>query len=326
MCRSWMRSVTGRAGQAGRAALMTAPLIGFLAGCPGDDDKLEPNIFLEDPNNYTFDGAISIGEIPVAPQTDLQYDWSGVTQDIQCHDLNPTTITKSALTRFQNLSVEEVIDKINNDTLLQSDLTNYVDLDNTGLTDAMVSTFTYFGTPVDVPEFIVVGGGTYMAFVQTGDEIGVGIRSLTFIVPTEGETNVDVVLPNPCGTLDYTVELEEMTPVPVPAEGPWMVDWSGLTADGQGDILEVGNINQLMIAHYADETLATLETQFLDIELIAEAIWTMPVSNVTEADLSQLTGATAFPGFDDSGLWIISLQCTSCPNPAPLFLGAAQVE
>lgn len=303
-------------------------LAAVISGCTdGKDSEAEVNIVLEDPNNYTFDGEITIGQIAIAPQSDLHYDWSGVVRDIQCHDLDPTTVTKAALTRFQNLDLAAVTQKINNDSLQQADLTNYVDFDNLEAeTEAMLSEFTYFGTPVDASEYVTVGGGTYMAFVQTGDEIGVGIRSLIFLVPTEGETNVEVPLPDPCGSLDWSVELETMSPISAPAEDPWVVDWSGLTADGQGDILDVADIDQLMVAHYTGETLASLEEQFLDIELISDAQWTMPVANVTQADLSGLTGTGEFGGFTADGIWLLSLQCTSCPNPAPLFLGAVQVE
>jgi len=104
---------------------------------------------------------------------------------------------------------------------------------------------------------------------------------MAFLTPTEGETNTEVSLEPGCGVLDFK-----------------------------------GNIDGLMLGHYT-EARSELQAQLLDLELITDEIWTVDLSGTAGFDLAALPG---FTGFSTGGTWIRALTCTSCINPAPLFL------
>jgi hypothetical protein len=56
-------------------------------------------------------------------------------------------------------------------------------------------------------------------------------------------------------------------------------------------------------------------------ELLAEPLYVWSVSGTTDLDLATPTDAgETFRGFDDVGTWVLALGCTTCANPAPLFL------
>jgi hypothetical protein len=297
----------------------------YLLACDGPEKEPEPNLVVEDANNYTFEGEISFPDITVAPATDAQVDWSAIAKDIQCHDLDPASIKTVALLRFQNLDKAETTQKINNDTLRESDLSNYIDWSNTsGATELMLSDMQFFGNPVHPEDYMLPDYGTFLLTLATGDQLGTGIRAVSFITPTEGESNTYIPVPDPCGLLTYTTDLEGLSPTVAPAEGPYLMDWSALTVDARGKLFSDEAIDQIVVGHYQNLTAADLEAQFLDIELLADEIWRMPVANATRADLSLLEGESPFTSFTSDGLWILGLQCTVCANPAPRFLTVVQ--
>jgi hypothetical protein len=64
-------------------------------------------------------------------------------------------------------------------------------------------------------------------------------------------------------------------------------------------------------------------TNFLNLDTIADTMYTADVTAGTSFDLSQTkdpTGAS-FPGIDDTHTWIVALNCTEqCTNPAPWYI------
>ena len=58
--------------------------------------------------------------------------------------------------------------------------------------------------------------------------------AMTFLKPTSTSTNTQVDAPTGCGMLDFSADLASLTKLPVPAAGPWVLDWRDITRDGQG--------------------------------------------------------------------------------------------
>ncbi|MCP4810359.1 MAG: hypothetical protein GY884_33900 [Proteobacteria bacterium] len=100
--------------------------------------------------------------------------------------------------------------------------------------------------------------------------------------------------------------------------GPWELDWSALTTTGQGYDFVYSDADGLMLGFYEGLTPADLEGQFLDLELVATELWNMEIDAGTSASLNGLEGFQGFTRTD--GTWILALRCSTCPNPAPLFL------
>lgn len=304
----------------------------FLAactpGCPKDDTGTDGPLLLSDANNYTFTGDLDIPTIRTAVGADLLLDWTAVTEDIQCHGLDPSTdVDFVYLVRFA-IPEEEVEAGINTDSLVQSSVTGFLTHDNAGeATSTTLTTFDFMGTPVDVTTEYVDDGSTYLLLLSTGSTLGVNTRLLTFLAPDATSDVTEVHLASGCGLLTLDVDLGTLDPVRLPGGSPTTVDWSGLTRDGQDQPLDFGALDSLMIGHYPDATPADLEAGFLDLEASAAATWTLSLPGGTTADLAEATdGSTPFPGVDDTGLWILALRCGTCYNPAPPFLTFLQAD
>ncbi|MFT5686704.1 MAG: hypothetical protein ACI8RZ_007660 [Myxococcota bacterium] len=292
---------------------MRAPVFVFsvgLLGCGADVHSLS------DANNFSYTGDVTIPAFATAPGTDLEICWDQVTDDIQCHGLDPSTdINMLTMSRFAHLSEADVESGLSDDSLQQSSLTGTVDFFPSGQTCTMLSEFSFGGTAISVPNEYDIGS-TYLLTAQTGTQVMKGTRVMVFLTPTEGETNTTVTLESGCGVLDFQGDIESLEAVSIPADGSWVVDWSGLTTTGLGNLLNISSIDGLMLGHYT-ESRAELQTQLLDLELLSDESYSVPISGTTGYDLATLPG---FGGLTTDGTWILALTCSICANPAPLFL------
>ena len=286
-------------------------LIAALMGC-GD-----AVVALDDSNNYAYAGDVTIPAYITAPAVDLDICWDQVLNDIQCHELDPTQdIDLVSLIRFPHLTEDEVAYKVSNDSLQQVDQDGYVELETKGGTCANLSELSFFGTPIDVPNEYGTDN-TYLLTISTGTTTGLGTRVMAFLTPTKGETNTAVSLESGCGVLDFEGDIESLTAVPVSLDGPWVFDWSALTTNGLGNTMSLSNIDGMLLGYYEGATIQDLQEQFLDLELIADQTWFVELSGTTGFDLAEIPD---FTGFTTDGTWILALTCSTCANPAPIFL------
>jgi len=296
----------------------------MIGACQGkSDDSGQPlvGVPLLDANNYNYEGALDLPSVQTVPAADLDICWEEAIQDIQCHDLDPSIdVDNVGLVRFSHLSEEEVEAKLSGAGLQQADISGYVEwINEDSALCTTLADMSFFGTEIDVTEEYVDDGSTYMLLLTEGTEPGVGARVLTFLDPTPESDNTAVDFESGCGVLDLTADVQSLERWV--GDDSLVVDWSQLTADGQGLSIDFGMIDKLSIGHYPELEASDLETQFLDIELIAEPLYTMELEGGTVADLSNAkAGSENFSGFNQDGLWMLALQCTRCSNPAPLFL------
>lgn len=295
----------------------------------GDDSGVDANIVLLDEHNFRYEGDVTVPNVVTASGQDLTICWDQVQANIQCHELDPIAdLDNIGLARFPNKTQAEVEQGISLNTLLQADIDGYVEW-NMNHSDACVqlSEFSFFGTPIDVPSEYTYDGGTYMLMLTEGLEPGINAKVITFIEPRQDSTNTRVDVPDSCGLLDFEATLTDLEPLVVPADGPWVLDWSSLTHDGINAPLLLSSIDRLMIAFYEGQTPAELQERFLDLEIIIDRSWEMELPGGTTADLSEATGPEgAFPGFEGDGTWLLALFCGRCYNPAPVFLTVVQPE
>ncbi len=301
-------------------------LLGLLPAC--DDETAGPcgddTIAFTDADNFSFTGLLDVPSYPTVDAADVEVCWDTVTSDIRCHDVDPTTgVHNVALVRFPLLSEADVEDGLSNNHMQQSDVSGFVQyLPEEGDTCVFLSELTLYGTPIDVAEEYTAEGGTYLLTLAPTTALGVGTLVLAFLEPTPGETTTEVHLDPGCGVLDLDVDLASIEPVPVCASGPWIADWSALTRDGQGNGIALSDVDSIMLGLYEGATKADLEEDFLDLETTATHLWTAPLdSGQTSIDLSEATdGTSTFTGFEGDGLWLFALRCSTCYNPAPLFI------
>ena len=287
----------------------------------GDGSNCSPGntVLLSDSNNYKFKGSLSIKSYTLGALSDPVFDWSGLTKDLQGHALAQSDINYSAIIVFINLTQEQIEAELTSNTISQSSIEAYVSLDTTGITSARMDQYTLFGNPIGIETEFTASTGVWMLTLASGTTAGSGTRMAAFLNPDSTSTVSQLSLANDSTTLSVNVDLHSLTQVNLqPQVADITVDWSANTVKGDGSSFVASNVDQIMVAHYSSLAVTDLETRFLDLELIADSIWTASLSSGSSANLAQLTNTDgAFQGIDDQGVWLMALQCTKCANPAP---------
>ncbi len=298
------------------------PLL-LVVGCDGCGNGDDPT-YLADANNFSYVGDVDARSNIVASGVNIEICYNLMLEDIQCHEVDPTTdVGIVTLARFNNMLEEEVEEGISNDTLPQSAVSGYLSvLVEPGETCVQLEDFTMQGTPVDIANEFYEGGGTYLVLVGEGTEPGVGTLGMEFLAPVEGNETTSVYIDTGCGTLDFDANLSALTPIELPAQADsWLVDWGDLGVTGLGNPLSLSDIDLLMVGHYADMSVADLEENFLDLEYIASDLWYLELPGGFNADLAEASGDSgSFSGFEEGGSYVLALFSTYSANPAPLFL------
>lgn len=292
----------------------------FIGGCSCNSSF----IALGDSTNYSYTGDIDAPSHETVSAQNVEICWDGMTDDIQCHEVDPTSdpglIT---MARFNNLLEVEVEEQISNDSLSQSELSGFLTYEiEGGETCADLEDFTLDGTPVVLAEQYYEGGGTYLLLISRGIVPGQNIISMDFLVPLESSDVTQVDIGPACATLDFAADLTSSDAIELPAGGSsWVVDWGDVTVNGLGNPIALANIDRLLLGYYAGMSVADVEDSFLDLELVATELYYMDLFNTFEADLADATGDDGdFDGFDPvDGTWVLALMCTTCSNPAPLY-------
>lgn len=281
-------------------------------------DRPDELLTLTDANNFAYEGTLDAPSFPLAELADSSVAWPNLIADLRCHALDPVAdIDNAALLVFPRLTEAEVEDGLGNDTLQQVDLGVYLSHEPGDATSVSLSEFTFFGTETDIQTEFEAGSGAWLVLLTTGTGVAIGARMLVFLTPTAGEPATRAEVEDGCPVLDFAADLRSLEPVPARVEGPWRIDWSALTRNGHGGDFVTTRVDSLMVARFEGLSVQDVEERFLDIEILAAETWTWPLGAGTSADLGTLGG---FPGFADDGVWMLGLLCSTCPNPAPLFL------
>jgi hypothetical protein len=291
-------------------------------------------VMLTDANNYTSTSVLTLPTVQTAPGADLEICWDAVTQDMQCHPIDPVAgIDAVTFLRFDGWDPAEIVRRLGIGNLTSNEFGRVLDIETDHVsTCAQFSTFDFFGKPVDLAaDYPDDPNNTYVLVFAKGTTPGVGAQTMMYIDPTTGETNTRVDAPSGCsGILDFTANIQQVAPITMPAAGPWEVDWSGVTMDSNGVPIPFSQIDSILVGFYQGMTTADLETQFLDIELIATELYEMP-HNGTSSLSANLAGAmerttgAPFAGFTRTdGVWMMAMMCSKCQNPAPLILTIVQ--
>jgi hypothetical protein len=315
----------------GRSAISTALLLGALPGC-GEEAEAPSGISLADANNYTSESSLSIPVVETASATDLDICWSGVVEDLQCHDLMPQAdLDTVALLRFLRLSEDQVEAKLTAGQLQQRDLDGYLEHTTTHTSScAKLSAMSFFGTAIKIEEeYVESQSHTYMLVFSRGTTPGVGAQAMVFVKPSANSNNTRVDAPSGCGLLDFSASLSGAQRLSMPQAGPWVIDWRNLTRDGQGNAIDFSIIDGLRLGFYAGLDVGDLERQILDLELLATNMWELELEGGKTADLADARapeGGARFTGFetDEAGVWLLALTCSTCQNPAPIVLSVLE--
>jgi hypothetical protein len=306
-------------------------------GATGDGDAGPlPRIELADKMNYVFHSSLSAVTTPVRANSDISFDWRTATVDMLGRKLDPLADVDMMQLMLWRYDKEAFLTAINKDELDTGRLVamGYCDAQHLRANCRFFDLMAPAGSPIPQEKLLeYVNPAIYPAtehvwviMLATGRVFGRGTRLLAFFQPSEGEPNSEVHLTNDSTTLSYTVDLTKLEPVSLPRQvGDVVLSWADaslLTKNGMGAPWVPTRITDVAVAHYVGYTVADLERQFLQLQDLASEYYGVRLSAGQEVPLSRLLDQAdnAFPGIDDSGIWLFSLTCGSCRNPAPWFL------
>jgi hypothetical protein len=272
-------------------------------------------------NNCSYGATVDIPAIETAAGVNVEICFDQMTGDMQCHDTNPAVdIVNVGLTRVSGLTPAEINQKIADDTLRAADTTGYVDVPTNGATCVNTEDMSFLGTPIMATDYY--DGAIYLLFLTETTQPGVGSRMVVMLAPSDESDVTHIDIPNGCGVLDFTADLTSAEPKAVCPEASTKVDWSDVDTNALGNPFSPSSVDELVLAYYRDMTAAELEKDFLDLRLLADEQWTLDLFGDETADLADATNADGddFDGFEATGLYLLALNTTSNPNPAPKFL------
>ena len=313
----------------------TVSVLGILAslvGCSGGNDTESPggkaNILLSQANNYSSTTILNVAGIETASGVDLDINWGAVSDNLQCHGIAPTTeLNNVTLVRFaKNLTEAQVIEKLASGTLSATggEIEMYYEFHTDGIsTSAKLSGFNNFGTAIQVAQDYVADSGNVNVLILTkGTTPAVGAQTMVILRPSATSSNTTVNVPTGCGILTFTPDMHTPATVAIPAAGPWVVDWSQISLDNDGNSINFAKLNNLLVGHFADKTVTDLEKGVFDLETMATSLWEISLTSPqTSADLAMAVDRktnTPFTGFaQGNGVWALGVRCNNCQSPAP---------
>jgi hypothetical protein len=315
-------------GAALSVAMLAFPL-GLLAcgGGNSGDAGITANAHIANANNYVITSSLTISRVTVKAGGDLHVCWGSLTTDLLKHTFDPSKlIDHVSFLRIKGVTEADVQKQFAVGTFNDQKVEEYFDFI---LTDAdrstMCANLSQFklGAVQLVPadDFYVDSTRTYVMMFSQGLTPGAGSKSMVFLEPDPASASLEVVAPQGKDILTFSADLTSPPKVDIPAAGPYVVEWSGLTKDGMGQDVLPQNIDGIIVGHY-DMTVAELQAQALDYELIANPLYKATIPRGDQSiDLATTAtdSGTAFAGFTPAtGTWAIGLTCSKCQVPAPV--------
>lgn len=298
--------------------------------CGGADSPFV--VVANEANNYQFSSSIELAVQKVAPRTLLDFDWGGVTKNFQGHAVDPTTDIQSMVLIVWNLSPEEVAQKINDDAPdIQAHIQASVQFVTGGATSASLGEFSAFGSEVTEETYLeyldpdVNDPAThcYTLMAQSGTNLGQDVEMIQAFQVDTTETSTEVVMSDASTHLEWSTDLEALTPTVVPAGSPdVVVDWSSMKTHGYGGDFVPNQITEILIGRLG-LSVQEIEADFLNLEFIADDIWRSDVTAGTSFNLGDLAheeDGSAFPGVTAGETWVMGLLCSTCTNPTPWYI------
>jgi hypothetical protein len=303
-------------------------LLGCSSSGGGGSGATPGNAHLADKNNYTVTANLTIPVQETQPGVDLTVCWDQVMTDFMGHPVVAGTDTGikgvhwGEITRLTEAEIAHQFAVGTFDsTKSVKKIRTYPVTDQTQ-TCAMLSQF-HTGASYLVPsQDYVVSTDEYMLLFASSPVQGELTRSALFIKPTDGSTVTTVNGTSGGPMLQFSADLDK-PPVDIPANGPWVIEWSQLTKDAVGTDIVYQNIDGVRLAFYPGYDASKLAAEALNYDRIAGATYytAAVIGGARSADLSEAKtdSGQAFAGFNEAdGLWVFALECSKCYLPAPV--------
>ena len=312
---------------AARGVLTAVVSLGFFA-CGGDNnggDAGSPaNAYITNATNYKVVSSLDILPIKVKAGADLRVCWDDLNTDLLKHTIATADITHVSFGQIRGITQADIEAQFAVGNFDDRKLTIYRDfiIPTDRPTCANLSQFKLGSSVLDpAVDFKPMSGYVYMLMWAEGLDPGVGVKTMCFLEPDETSPETQVKAPQGKDILNFEADLTTPGKVDIPAGGPWVVDWSGLTEDAMKQPVVYANLDSILLAHYEME-VAELQARALDFELIADKKYTAPIpAGTKQLDLGTAKDqdGNAFGGFTTTtGFWGIAIMCSNCQIPAPV--------
>jgi hypothetical protein len=318
----------------------------LMSACGGGDSPPPPvmctgnTLIADESNNYKFTSTLKLTPVSVKPRADdLMIDWSGVTKDFLGHPINPATDIDLVQVIVVNLPLAQLEVMLNDAGTLPTVVLETVPppalITNGTATSANLTTFQVNSYPVmsaDIANYLDPArfdpaNTSYVAIAASGTELGKGSLMIQAFKVDPASTNTTITLTNTSTTLNYTADLHTATPTGVTAgTAAITLDWSMMTTNALGGEFVATSITDALIGRYT-QSVSQLEKDFLNLETLPTALYRGTIDSGTVVTFSSLmtTGGQAFAGIDDTGTWLLGLECGNCGIPAPWYLTVLRV-
>lgn len=309
------------------ACFLGAGLTACGSDDPAGDAPAEGTLLVTNDNSFTSEADLHLGDtvVTAASGHDVEVCWD-IDKDLQCHDA--PAIKTLFLFRVAQPDRDEVIKlilsgefKANVDATLRYEGANKDDDGCVSLAD-----FKAGSTAIEIDdEYFESSAYSYVLVFSSETGVGTGTVSMMFLEPSSGGDG-EVTAPSGCEQLEYSVDLHSLTPLDVPMEGPWPIDWRDLKRTGDGGSVPYASIDRVLLAFYEGLTVKDLEDNIFDLEQLDGAEYWEIEHDGTQRDtdlaLAKDSDGKAFPGFDNGkeGTWLMGLMCGTCTSPAPIML------
>lgn len=303
-------------------------------GSGGSNGMCSASVAAKEANNYSFSSTLKFPPVTVKPDTELTFDWSALTTDFLKHPVDPKADIDQVNMFMWTLTQSELETKLNDDMLAQRDITPGVPVTyypSGSETSATLFKFTISKNPIMPSDILPYMSATtydpskytYTVMVATGELLGQGTRMIQAFKLDPASTNTKVAVTSSSTSLTYTADMHSLTPTSVPAgTGAITLDWSGITKNALGHEFTPNQITSALVGHYTQTPTELEGDKFLDLDRVAQKLYTGEIAAGSSVSLSSLKTSTgeAFSGIDSTGTWIVALRCGNCRNPAPWYL------
>ncbi len=277
----------------------------LLAACAATDTLL-----LEDRHNYALDSSLTLVPVEVREGSELTLDWCSTSEDLLGLALDPATATRVEITKW-DMDLTTLEGTLLASTPSQQDLGGQADADLDGACRIQASELTFLGNPLVPADWLLDDGASYLATVYDGHQA----KLTQAFQPRADATDETLWFDGEHTLVAFEVDLDRGEPA-TPAA--W-VDWSSLTTDAAAYPLAINKLESLRIMRF-DESLETLEADFVGLETLIDQEWRYNTEALLELELGDPDLWTV------DGTWLLAMACPTCINPAPPFLTVVEVE
>lgn len=282
---------------------------------------------LEDAQNYRFSGQLQLGVLPAFAEKDIRLDLGPLSVDMLGAPLQMGDLEMMDLFVFPSLSAEEIAEGLLTEGLEQRDT-------------VLQTTTVVMGSEVRLSSF---GIGGHIAALDLSFSPGTGLwvfrahesetgAPVSFLVvePSDATTEDQLAWTGEESRISGEVDLSSAPPVLLASGADPRLDWSGLTRDALGGAMADWRVSSAQILHF-DMNIDEVQQGWPDLHLLEPQRWTAEIGGQTSALLSdfvseQEDGTVTSPTVDDSGVWMLSLNCEHCQTPLPRAAFVLQPE